>query len=194
MEYEEQDMDQSVNESTEEETSEEQTPNEEKDWQKLYENQKLRAEKAEARLKETRQEDTPKKKESSLKTESNDIDYGNLAFYNTKSNVVKIEADDDIDFLKKTIEETGKPQQVVLNSKWFQAELAERREAKATEEAIPTSTKRSSTPTGDDVGILAEKVSMGKMTLKDIKDHDLRIKVTNQMINQSNDGRPFYNS
>mgnify|MGYP001564335158 CR=1 FL=1 len=92
------------------------------------------------------------KKEPELKKEpeatpkpSNDVDFGQLAFHNTKSDVTKIEHDEDVEFLRETIKDTGKPQASILGTKWFQAELKERQEARTTKEAIPSGSKRAPT-------------------------------------------------
>jgi hypothetical protein len=65
------------------------------------------------------------------------LDYGQLAFHNTKAEAVKIEHQEDIDFLTNTLEETGKDQASILNSNWFKSELAERQSARIVKEATP---------------------------------------------------------
>lgn len=71
------------------------------------------------------------------------LDYGQLAFYNSKSDAVKIESDEDVEFLRETIESTGKDQRSILASKWFQAELKERQAGRETADAVPGNGKRS---------------------------------------------------
>lgn len=73
------------------------------------------------------------------KTKADELDYAQLAFYNTKSDSIKIESDDEIDFLKQQIESTGKTQKEILNSNWFKTELKERRDAKSVAKATPSS-------------------------------------------------------
>ena len=109
-----------------------------------------RAKTAEGELKELK----GKTKEEKLTPEASlvkpgELDYGQLAFYNSKSDSVKIEHDEDIEFLKSTIEETGKSQQIILNSKWFASDLKEKQAVRATQDAIPSSTGRS-TPSAKD--------------------------------------------
>lgn len=89
----------------------------------------------------------PKKEpEPAAKPEpSSDVDFGNLAFYNTKSDVVKIEHDDDVEFLRETMKETGKTQSSILAAKWFQQEIKERQELRATKLATPEGSRRSPT-------------------------------------------------
>lgn len=77
------------------------------------------------------------------KEKSDDLDYGELAFYNSKSDSVKIETDEEVDFLKTTIEETGKSQKALLASPWFKKELAEQKEARNVARATPTTTRAS---------------------------------------------------
>ena len=106
----------------------------------------------------------PKKPEAKESVKSGELDYGQLAFYNSKSDSVKIEHEEDIEFLKNTIKETGKTQSVVLNSKWFQSDLKDRQAVRITQEAIPFSTKRSVTQTRDTVEYwLAKYDSTGEL-------------------------------
>ena len=92
--------------------------------------------------------DTKEPKEPS---KSNEIDYGNLAFYNTKSDVHKIEHNDDVEFLRKQMDETGKSQEALLASNWFQGELKSKAETRASAESIPKSTGRGGETQVDDV-------------------------------------------
>ncbi len=78
-------------------------------------------------------EETPKPKTK----QKDELDYGNLAFHNSKSESVKVEHDDDIEFLKNQIEDTGKSQQDILNSTWFKSELKERQDKRAVDTATP---------------------------------------------------------
>ena len=73
-----------------------------------------------------------------IKSKSDELDFGQLAFYNSKSDTIKIESDEDISFLQQTIEETGKDQKSILGAKWFQAELKERKEQKSVARATPS--------------------------------------------------------
>ena len=85
--------------------------------------------------------ETPSKKSE---TKSDDIDFGRLAWYNTRSDVtVKIEHPEDIDFLRSTVSETGKSLDDVLNARWFQSDLKDRIEKRVVQDAIPKGTRRS---------------------------------------------------
>jgi hypothetical protein len=72
---------------------------------------------------------------------------------------------------------TGKSLDEVLESKYFQAELKERRETKATQNAIPTGTKRSGQSARDEVDYWIAK---GELPPAD--QHELRQKVVNAKI------------
>ena len=59
---------------------------------------------------------------------------------------------DEFDFVKEVMDGTGKSDiDAVLNSKYFQAELKERREMKTTADATPSGTKRAGQQTHNDV-------------------------------------------
>jgi uncharacterized membrane protein YgaE (UPF0421/DUF939 family) len=54
----------------------------------------------------------------------------------------KITDPDEVELVQDIMKETGKPLEKVLESKYFQSELKEMRETKATKEATPSGTKR----------------------------------------------------
>jgi len=95
-------------------------------------------------VKPDKKPDTPvENKPSKEPSKPGELDYGQLAFYNTKSDVIRIESDEDVEFLQRTIKETGKSQGDILKSSWFQNELKERISARESAEAIPKSKPRS---------------------------------------------------
>lgn len=96
-----------------------------------------------AKLKETKVE-LPAEK--TLKTEKKGFDYAEKAFL--RSNDIKAE---EYDFVQEVMASTGKSLDEVLEAKYFQAELRERREAKASKEAIPNGSKRSTGSARDTV-------------------------------------------
>ena len=51
-----------------------------------------------------------------------DIDYGHLTFHNSKSDI-KITDEEDIDYVKEMMEESGLDQKTLLSKKWFQSEI-----------------------------------------------------------------------
>lgn len=86
-----------------------------------------------------------------------ELDYGQLAFHNTKPDVLKIESEEDVEFLQNTIKETGKSQAAILSSKWFQAELQERITARASANAVPKAKNRSGQTVITDVDVAVAK-------------------------------------
>lgn len=115
------------------------------------------------------------------------IDYGQLAYYNSLSEV-KVD-DEDISFLQETMEETGKSMQSVLKSKFFQNELKERKEEKKAKDATPSSNKRSTTIPTNTVDYW-----MAKDALPPVEQVELRRKVVNERIKREETGKRFYNS
>ena len=94
----------------------------------------------------TGKEKEPPKPEAEFKPKpSSDVDFAQLAFHNTKSDALKVEHDEDVEFLRETLKETGKTQAAILGSKWFQSDLKERQELRITKQAIPSDSKRSPT-------------------------------------------------
>ena len=74
---------------------------------------------------------------------SGELDYGLLAFHNSKTDSVKIEHEEDIDFLQNEIEKSGKTQQELLSHRYFLQEMKSRQEDREVKNATPTSTGRS---------------------------------------------------
>lgn len=84
--------------------------------------------------------------DKTLKTEKKGFDYAEKAFL--RSNDIKAE---EYDFVQEVMASTGKSLDEVLEAKYFQAELKERREAKASKDAIPNGSKRSTGSARDTV-------------------------------------------
>lgn len=120
------------------------------------------------------EESKPESKEKATKL--GELDYGQLAFYNTKSDAVRIESDEDIEFLKETMKDTGKSQQALLDSKWFQSELKERAELKRSSEATPKGGKRPGNSPKDSVDHWLAK---GELPENTPENQELRRKVVN---------------
>lgn len=87
---------------------------------------------------------------------------------------------DEFPLVLEVMQSTGKSLDEVLEAKYFQADLKERREAKASKDAIPTGSKRSSAGTRDSV----DYHIANKTPLLQIEDTELRRKVLNQRIKQ----------
>lgn len=101
----------------------------------------------------------PKEPKPQDKKESQpaEFDYGQLAFHNSKTDSVKVETDEDIDFLKQQMAETGKSQSYILGSKWFQTELKDRIESRIVKNAMPSDTKRTAPSVKNTVDYWLEK-------------------------------------
>lgn len=108
---------------------------------------------------EPKEEPKPKvdKQPAKESPQSDGLDYGQLAFYNTKPDVQRIESDEDVEFLQETIKETGKSQSSILNSKWFQSELQDRISARESANAVPKSKNRSGQTGVTDVDLAIAK-------------------------------------
>ena len=167
----------SQNEAEEADTSEEQTAEGQEDGHdELTEREKqflARAKKAESKLKELK--GSEKKDNAPKKPNKNGIDYGQLAFHNSKSDSARIEHEDDIDFLQKTMEDTGKSQKDLLGAKWFISELKEMQETRATADAVPKNGRRAQTSPREQVDYWLNKKELPS-------DPELRRKVVNARI------------
>ena len=64
---------------------------------------------------------------------------------------------DEYEFVLEVIQATGKTLDEVLDAKYFQADLKERREAKASKDAIPRGGKRSEAGARDDIAYWSNK-------------------------------------
>ena len=121
-------------------------------------------------------EEEPVKKEK-----KEGFDYAEKAYL--KSSGIK---SDEYDFVKDVMESTGKSLDDVLENKWFQNDLKEMRELKATKEALPSGTKRSSASTRDTV-----EYWIAKGELPPIDQMKLRRDVVNARIKAETRGSKF---
>lgn len=135
--------------------------------------------------------DSDDKEPKAKATKSGDLDYGALAFHNSKSDSVKIESDEDIEFLKETMEETGKSQKDILASKWFQSELKERAEARRSSDAVPKGTKRTGSSSKDTV---EHWLAKGEMPENTPENQELRRKIVAEKIKRATSGSNFASS
>ena len=74
---------------------------------------------------------------------SGELDYGLLAFHNSKSDSTRIEHEEDIEFLKNEIEKSGKTQQELLSNKYFLEDIKGRQEERELKNATPSHSSRS---------------------------------------------------
>lgn len=94
-------------------------------------------------------ESKPKEPE---KNKPSGLDYGQKAFLKA-SGVVS----EDFDYIQEVMEYTKKDLEQVLDSKYVQAEIKERKDARTAKEALPSSSKRSNTSTHDSVDYWVSK-------------------------------------
>lgn len=139
----------------------------------------VKAERSDSKPKSDDEPKEPSKKHS----QSSELDYGQLAFHNTKQGATRIEDPDDVDFLKQTLAETGKSQDAILNSKWFASELKERQAARASSNAVPKSKSRSGQPVSSN---LDEAMAVYKETGKMPNDFELRNKLVDRLTDKEN--------
>lgn len=114
--------------------------------------------------------------------ETTGFDYGQKAFL--KASGIN---SDEFDFVLEASKDSGKPIEVLIESPWFKKELEERREAKKTQEAIPTNSKRTATPARDTV-----EYHIAKGTpLSEISDPKLRSDIVKERRRQATTGSQF---
>lgn len=134
-----------------------------------------------AKLKDKKVEpatEPPVKKDSQTK----EFDYGQLAFLKAYG----IEDDNQLAVVQKVIDDTGKSLKEVINSKYVQAELKELKEATAVKAALPSGSKRASTPAHDSVDYW-----IAKGELPPVEQVQLRRDVVNAKIKLSGEGNHF---
>jgi hypothetical protein len=120
--------------------------------------------------------DEERKKSTALATNNNGsssdkkgFDYGQKAFL--RANGI---TPDEYELVQEVMSATGKSLEDVVDSKYFQAELKERRDAKASKDAIPSGTKRSASASRDQV-----EYWLAKGELPPAGERELRQKVVN---------------
>ena len=136
------------------------------DWKAKFEEEQGRRRRLETKLNKSSE---PKPEPQSKK--SNDLDYGELAFLTAKG----VENDDEVDFVKTIINNTGRSLKDVVGDDYVQAKLTAMREARAVKDATPSGTKRSAQSASDSVEYWLAKGELPE-------DTDLRRKVVNARI------------
>lgn len=119
---------------------------------------------------------TKKGKESDAPT---GLDYGQKAFLMASG--LKNSAEMDLAF--KAMQETGKPLEVIIESKWFKEDL----EAQRTKEAVPTGKNRTGNPSATDT----VEYWLAKGQLPPADQVELRKKVVNAKIAKQKSGNVF---
>jgi len=151
---------------------------------KIEETPEARKARLERQLKqlEKKNPDLFKKTEKKTSKKSDDFDYGEKAYLIANG----IKEADEMEFVKDVMKETGKSLDAVVGSKFFQAELKERREDKATADATPKGSKRSGQSAANTVEYWIAK---GELPPKDQR--ELRQKVVNARITKESNKSMF---
>jgi hypothetical protein len=110
------------------------------------------------------------------------FDYGQLAYLTANG----ITEESEIAYVEAAIKDSGKSLRDLLGTKWFQAELKEQRDAKASQDAVPSSTKRSTSTSRDSVEYWIAKGGLPPPEMR-----ELRTKVVNARIKIENDKSMF---
>lgn len=109
------------------------------------------------------------------KQNKDELDYGQKAFLRAEG----IKSSEEEALVLNIMRQTGKKLEEVLDSKYFQAELNEIRERKATENAIPNGSKRTGQTARDDVAYW-----LAKGELPPREEVELRRKVVNAKLSR----------
>ena len=117
--------------------------------------------------------DKPDKSEKKSSKKSDELDYGQKAFLIANG----IKDADEMDLVQEVMKSTGKSLDEVVGSRFFQAELKEVRDDKATAEAIPKGNKKGNNSASNTVDYWIAK---GELPPKDQR--ELRQKVVNARI------------
>lgn len=130
--------------------------------------------------------DEPKPK-SEERAKSSDLDYGQKAFLRSYD----IKGSDELQLSRDWMNRTGDSLDSMVDDPIFQAKLGGLREARASAEAIPKSTKRATAPASDDVQTaLARYRVNGEMPT----DRALREKVLDAQLHHEKVGNAFSDS
>lgn len=138
------------------------------DWKAKYEETQGRLKRAETKLAKV----SETKPEKSSPSKSGDLDYGQKAYL--VANGIKGE---EMNLVKEVMANTGKSLDEVLESKYFQAELKEFREAKAVEEATPSGTPRSGQSSRDSVEYWLAKGEMPPADQRELRQQYVNAKM-----------------
>lgn len=105
------------------------------DWKAKYEETQGRLKRAETKLSKFKE---PETKTETAPSKPSDLDWGQKAFLLANG----IKGSDETGLVKDFMANTGKSLDEVMESKYFQSELKEFRDAKLTENAVPSGSKR----------------------------------------------------
>lgn len=151
------------------------------DYKLAFEKAQGMAKRFQTKLKKLAEKPTPKAEvKSDPVSKSDELDYGQKAFLVANG----IKAEDEIKLVRTIMKDTGKTLEQVLESKYFQAELKERRELKQTDDATPSSSKRTSQGIKDSVEYWIAKGELPE-------DRELKMKVIDARRKASSNVNPF---
>lgn len=128
------------------------------------------------------EDDKPSKKSSKKKDEEIVLDRVDKAVLRTE----KITHPDEIELVKQIMKDTGKDLDDVLETRFFKKELESLREDRATDEALPKGSKRSSQASRDSVAYWIAKDELPPAT-----DPELRRKVVQAKIDKEKSKSQF---
>ena len=124
------------------------------------------------KAKELLKTNTDKKPEAPVVENKQGFDYAEKAYLKTSGILIE-----EYPFVEEVMESTGKSLDEVLEAKYFQSELKERRDLKASKDAIPTGGKRSGSAARDSV-----EYWVAKGELPPVDQRELRTQVLNARI------------
>lgn len=124
-------------------------------------------------------------KKSSKKSEEKD--YGQLAYLTANG----IKGAEEVALAQEFVKNTGKDLDDIINNKFFQSELKELREAKATSDAVPGVAKRSGASATDTVDYWIAK---GELPPNTPDNRKLRQEIVNRRMKAETSGNIFTNN
>lgn len=116
-----------------------------------------------------------------------ELDYSQKAYLVASG----VKGQDEFSLVTDVMRETGRTLEQVLESKYFQAELKEMRDSKATADAIPKGTKRTASTARNEVEYWIQK---GELPPDTPENRKLRQEVVRKKSEQSENSSPFTSS
>lgn len=165
----------------------------EKDWEKMYNDQKIRAEKAEKALKDKSAGDATPKTDSSKETkeEPQTEEFGLL--HRTFLGQHDIKEDDEVERAKELQEETGLSWEKLVTSNYFKSEMQAFKDSNANAKAVDVDAGGGGDVSAkENVEYWAKKGTLP--THKDVPDRSKRDAIVTQLLQrEKNQGGTYYN-
>lgn len=155
------------------------------DWKAEAEKARGIAQRYKTKLEKAKLDKAGEKKETKKEEKETKLDYGQKAYLIANG----IKGADEVALVKEYLDRTGKELEDIIESKHFQNDLKELKEAATTKAATPSSSKRSNSSARDQVDYWVNKGE-----LPPIEDVELRRQVVNAKIKAKTDNSHFYNS